>query len=348
MSVRAFVIFSLIQAMAFGADTIGKIVALEGQASAVGQEQTERTLSRGSPLYVGDTIVTAPQSKAQVKFSDGALLNLIPDSEYRVDAYQYKQFYKKDRYSAELVKGGFRSLSGSIAKKNPSEYEVKTPASTIGLRGTIIEARITEGGVVFGCESGLAVLTNSAGAITIGVGAKTHYASIASFDSAPDLMVERPKTLERTLFLEPKGGVSIEKTQQKQQAQTNKFPTGGSEGGSSSGGSSSSSGGGDSSSSSSSGSGDGAAAAGSGGGGGDATESAVAGGSAEGSTDTGSTSSGGEGAAAAGETGGGGAVQLDSFGQGEVDISEGVEVDVFGDPASSQPGGGGVTISGGC
>lgn len=210
---RQFLVILLAIHFAVHADEmIGKVVALDGQIKAVDASQSERMLSKGSPIYVADTLITLNDSKAQIKFTDGALLNLIPDTEYRIDQYRYRAVREKDEYSAELLKGGFRSLSGSIAKKNPEGVEIKTPTSTIGIRGTIIEARIVSGAVYFGVESGLAVLTNNAGSISIGVGAQTHYAVVASPLSTPEPLIERPQTLERNLFTPPIAGAQIGQT----------------------------------------------------------------------------------------------------------------------------------------
>ena len=35
-----------------------------------------------------------------------------------------------------LLKGGLRTLSGHIGKKQPENYQVKTPIATVGIRGT--------------------------------------------------------------------------------------------------------------------------------------------------------------------------------------------------------------------
>ena len=210
---RKFLVILLALHLAVYADEmIGKVVALDGQIRALDASQAERMLKKGSPIYVSDTLITLDGSKAQIKFTDGGLLNLIADTEYRIDQYRYRAVKEKDKYSAELLKGGFRSLSGSISKKNPEGVEIKTPTSTIGIRGTILEARIVSGAVYFGVESGMAVLTNNAGSISIGVGAQTQYAVVSSPLSPPVPLIERPQSLERSLFTPPTAGVQIGQT----------------------------------------------------------------------------------------------------------------------------------------
>ncbi len=193
-------------------EAIGAVIALEGNALAT-TEEADRPLQIDSPIYVGDTIKVGSSSRLQIRYSDGGLLNLIPDTEYKIKSYQYKKLFKKDHYFAELVKGGFRSLSGSIAKKNPQEYEVETPTSTLGLRGTTVEARITNGVVYFAVESGLAEIMNAGGSRLIGVGARSQYAVVYASNQSPEYLESRPKMLDLRNFAEPNRGFSIDAAQ---------------------------------------------------------------------------------------------------------------------------------------
>jgi hypothetical protein len=159
---------------------------------------------------------------------------LIEGTKYQVEAYRYKALLKKDHYTGNLLEGGFRNLSGSIAKKNPNEYEQKTPTATLGLRGTVIEANIVDGISYFGVDQGLVIVKNRAGSEIIGMGAKTRFCSVASTDEKPELLTRRPKVLSPQIFVEPPGGVNIDKTVQAQQNNANKFPGGSSSTGTSS------------------------------------------------------------------------------------------------------------------
>ena len=142
------------------ADSIGTVIALDGKAMA-----NERKLSRGASIFLSDLIDVAAKSKLQIKFSDGGLLNLIELTQYRVNTYQFTNS-AKDEFSGELVKGGFRALSGSIGGSNPEGYSMKTPVATIGVRGTVFEANTPSaqgGDTFFGCDKGSIVIKTSGG-----------------------------------------------------------------------------------------------------------------------------------------------------------------------------------------
>lgn len=211
---KRILFFLLFFQSAIGAEeAIGTIIAIEGKARAK-NTSAERPLSINSLIYLGETIIVEIESRLQIRFTDGALLNLLPETQYKIDAYQYRKLAKKDNYAAELIKGGFRSLSGSIAKKNPTEYKVKTPTSTLGLRGTVVEVRIVGDAVYFGVSSGVAIITNDAGSRLIGTGEKSQYAVVYSDHDIPEYLMDRPDYLDRKIFSEPIGGFSMERLQQ--------------------------------------------------------------------------------------------------------------------------------------
>ena len=211
------ILFILLQsAVLFADDSIGKVLAIEGLVKAMAAESAERVLAKGSDIFVKETIVVGSDGRAQIKFTDGGIMNLIPDTEFRINSYRYKKAFQKDETSSELVKGGFRALSGSIAKKNPSGYEVKTPSATIGLRGTMIEVRLGDAGVFFGVDSGRALVSNEAGSSMIGIGEKAQFALVPGNTIPPELILERPRELDFNIFAPPQGGASLDQIHSQQ------------------------------------------------------------------------------------------------------------------------------------
>jgi hypothetical protein len=187
---------------AFAAESsIGKVIAVEGLAKAC-----ERNLSRGASIFVSDVINVAEKSKIQIKFTDGGLLNLASSTQYKIDSYQFNSG-GENQYSAELLEGGFRAVSGSIAKKNPDGFAVKTSVATIGVRGTLFEANIRDGQTYFGCSSGLVNISNGAGTRELKSG---EFVSAASFNSLGSVSKVCPPALAPQNFSAPKGGESLE------------------------------------------------------------------------------------------------------------------------------------------
>src|SRR5215831_11522840 len=114
---------------------VGDVVAVRGSARV--------PLSAGSPIDAGDTIVTAAQSHAQLRFSDDALVALKPDSEFRIERYNFSGRDDGTEVAVfRLVKGGFRTLTGQIGKLSGDRYQLLTTQATIGIRGTHYQVQV--------------------------------------------------------------------------------------------------------------------------------------------------------------------------------------------------------------
>ncbi len=114
---------------------VGDVAALRGAARV--------PLAAGSPIDAGDTIVTAAQSHVQLRFSDDALIALKPDSEFRIERYNFSGQQDGTEIAVfRLVKGGFRTLTGQIGKLSGDRYQLLTTQATIGIRGTHYQVQI--------------------------------------------------------------------------------------------------------------------------------------------------------------------------------------------------------------
>jgi hypothetical protein len=111
---------------------------LSGTLSAVRADGTQRLLSERSQVQVGDTLSTEQGSYAQVKFTDGGQITLRPNTQIKVNAYEYAEKEpQRDGFAMSLLKGGLRAVTGLIGKRgNQDAYRMATTTATIGIRGT--------------------------------------------------------------------------------------------------------------------------------------------------------------------------------------------------------------------
>ncbi len=117
-------------------EIIGKVIINVGSLSAQNRGST-RTLNRRSPIYKGDTLTTGGRSLTQIRLKDGALLSLRPYTEIKIEEYNYNGREDGSEKSVlELLKGGFRTITGLIGHKNKQNYQIRTSVATIGIRGT--------------------------------------------------------------------------------------------------------------------------------------------------------------------------------------------------------------------
>ncbi len=211
-----FLALVVLSQVAFGKQPIATVVAIVGNVVVQEKEKTYPLLEQ-SKVFVGDLIVVGEDAKAQFQFIDGSVVNLISDTEFRVTEYQYREMFQKDKAASELLKGGLRLISGSIAKKNPNGYEVNTPVGTIGLRGTVIEAFLSGSQLYVGVQSGRAIVINQAGSTFVGLGETSNFVHVPSQNLAAELVFQRPPVLENSRFEPPKGGLSVAAVQAMQE-----------------------------------------------------------------------------------------------------------------------------------
>jgi len=117
-------------------DVIGQVVINVGELSAENRG-ARRLLNRRSKILRGDTISTGAESHTQIRMKDGALLSLRPYTNLKISNYRYNGRQDGTEQSIiELLKGGFRTITGAIGHINKQTYKVKTSVATIGIRGT--------------------------------------------------------------------------------------------------------------------------------------------------------------------------------------------------------------------
>jgi len=95
---------------------------------------TTRAMSAGSELFSNETVRTGEASQAQLLFLDQTSLSVGARSEVKLDRFVYNPDRKAGNVVIEASRGAFRFVSGS---QNPSNYTIKTPLATIGVRGAI-------------------------------------------------------------------------------------------------------------------------------------------------------------------------------------------------------------------
>lgn len=141
---------------------IGGVVALQADGG-------RRPLARGAEVGPGETVDTGA-GRVQLRFSDGAMVSLQPQTQFRIDAYAFKgQADGSERGFFSLLKGAMRTITGAIGKTDRKAYRLDTAVATIGIRGT--EYAVAYGNSITATTySGLIEVCNSAGCLLLEAG----------------------------------------------------------------------------------------------------------------------------------------------------------------------------------
>lgn len=124
------------------AQVVGVVAHLSGPLVAKKANGTVKLLVAKSEVENGDTLVSEKNTYAQIKFIDNGEITLRPNTTFKIEKFAYDANQPEgDAAKFDLVKGGLRSITGLLGKRNKEKFEMKTPSATIGIRGTTFIAQ---------------------------------------------------------------------------------------------------------------------------------------------------------------------------------------------------------------
>jgi hypothetical protein len=138
-------VMSFLLAPAAHAQSAGEVEFARGVGFAQTPGETPRTLGRGLPLREGDRLTTSEGATAIIKLQDGTRMTVRPNSELVLQQYQFRENAPDNSFLMQLVRGGFRAVTGVISKNSPNAARIQTNTATIGIRGTDFDARVCTG-----------------------------------------------------------------------------------------------------------------------------------------------------------------------------------------------------------
>lgn len=129
----------------WAAQVAGTVVQLSGPLLAKKADGAVKILSMKSEVESGDTLVTEKNTYAMVKLIDNSEITLKPGTQFKIENFAYDADKPAgDNASFNLLKGGLRSVTGALGKRNKEKFAMKTPSATIGIRGTTFIAEWIE------------------------------------------------------------------------------------------------------------------------------------------------------------------------------------------------------------
>jgi hypothetical protein len=124
------------------AQAAGEVEFARGVGFVQSPGQAPRTLGKGQQVREGDRLTTSDGASAIVKMEDGTRMTVRPNSEIVISQFQFKENSPDNSMLLQMVRGGFRAVTGLIAKSSPNAAKVQTSTATIGIRGTDFDARL--------------------------------------------------------------------------------------------------------------------------------------------------------------------------------------------------------------
>lgn len=119
------------------ASDAGRMQFAAGDVRIVSSDQRTRPAAKGDFVREGDRVSTGTGANAQIVMSDGGIIAMRPGSDLVIQQFRYAG--KDDGSESSilsLIRGGFRTITGVIGRRNRDNYQVHTATATIGIRGT--------------------------------------------------------------------------------------------------------------------------------------------------------------------------------------------------------------------
>jgi len=183
---------------------VGKVVWVNGGFHAVSPTKEDRKLQKSSIIYLHDTLVTEAGAQAQIVFTDNTMMTFKPETEFYIQQYQFNPNSKKQsvgKYVMKLIEGGFRTITGLIAKKNPPDYQVNTPVATIGVRGTDYVVYYRKGDLYIGYYEGKPCVKGGKKDAELCLDEFNPFGYVNKDSAAPVPVSQRPEVFEEKLTI---------------------------------------------------------------------------------------------------------------------------------------------------
>jgi hypothetical protein len=123
----------------------GTVQIADGQVRVRNAAGSEHQPAVGGKLFEGDTITTGADGELHAEMVDGGVIGLRSGTSLTLAKYRATG-EATDGAVFQLLRGGFRSITGWIAKSAPPNYKIVSGTATIGVRGTDHEPHVVEPG----------------------------------------------------------------------------------------------------------------------------------------------------------------------------------------------------------
>ncbi len=98
----------------------------------------------GLKLEEGDVISTGSRARVGITFVDNTRMAVGPGSRVTLDEYKYDRARRTGSSMTTVNRGSLGVDSGNITRSGRDRMKVRTPTSTLGVRGTTFVVEVSE------------------------------------------------------------------------------------------------------------------------------------------------------------------------------------------------------------
>lgn len=116
---------------------VGYVHAVKGVVTLRDAGKQPAPAKTGDTFEQGANFTTSANGEITLKFEDGQVAMLSPNTVFIATTYVYNKAKVADgNIVFNLLRGGLRFVSGVMAETSPAKFAVRTPTATAGVRGS--------------------------------------------------------------------------------------------------------------------------------------------------------------------------------------------------------------------
>ena len=96
---------------------VGEVSYSRGVLTGQIENKAPRILGKGLPLHNGETLNTGASGFAIIKLDDGSRMTLRPNTTFKIENVDTSEGSENALFN--LIRGGFRAITGFISKRRP-------------------------------------------------------------------------------------------------------------------------------------------------------------------------------------------------------------------------------------
>ena len=116
-------------------ESFGIVKSVSGEVMVSGAQHSVKA-TPNMKILQGDSIKTGAEGSIGLIFEDDTVVGLGPNSEMKMEHFQFSPVDHELSFVAKLFKGTFSFITGQIVKLAPKNVQIETPEATLGVRGT--------------------------------------------------------------------------------------------------------------------------------------------------------------------------------------------------------------------
>lgn len=173
---------------------VGYIHEVKGTVTIAGKQPPQ--VKVGDTFEQGANFTTGANGQVTLKFEDGQIAILAPNTNFIATTYVYNKARVADgNIVFNLLRGGLRFVSGVMTETNPAKFAVRTPTATAGVRGSA-------GTVVVSQDGQRVMASTTRGSLSLTVGGNTVVIPINQSSAAVGQQLSNP-ALTSTILASP-------------------------------------------------------------------------------------------------------------------------------------------------